>query len=74
MNATGTSKIINMFDNMATFAAPESTELHDELDRYLSSDLVHVIDAVHWWHDHHAEYPQLSRMAMDYLTIPCKLL
>lgn len=72
MNAA--SKPTNRFDNMAAFAAPESAELRDELDRYLSSDPVHVVDAVRWWHNHRAEYPQLSRMAMDYLIIPRKLL
>lgn len=55
---------------MAAFAAPESTELRDELDRYLSSDPEHVVDAVHWWHARRAEYPHLSRMAIDYLVIP----
>ena len=63
-----------MFDNMATIDAPESTDLRDELDRYLSFDPLHVVDAVCWWHDHRAEYPQLSRMATDYLIIPRNLL
>jgi hypothetical protein len=57
---------------MAALAAPESTELCDELDRYLGSDPKHVIDAVRWWHDRRAEYPCLSRMAINYLIIPCK--
>ena len=25
---------------------------------------------IKWWHKHHAVYPNLSRMALDYLTIP----
>ncbi len=66
------SKSDNIFDNMAALAAPESTELCDELDHYLSSDPEHVVDAVCWWHDHRVEYPCLSRMAIDYLVIPCK--
>jgi len=57
---------------MAALAAPTTTELRDELDRYLGSDPEHVIDAVRWWYDRCAEYPCLSRMAIDYLVIPCK--
>lgn len=62
----------NFFDDLAAFAAPEPTELRDELDRYLSSDPVKVTDAVRWWSDRRAEYPRLSRMAIDYLIIPRK--
>ncbi|KIK32879.1 hypothetical protein CY34DRAFT_27129 [Suillus luteus UH-Slu-Lm8-n1] len=29
-----------------------------------------VTDAVAWWHAHRSSYPQLSRIALDYLTIP----
>jgi len=57
---------------MAALAIPKCTELRDELDRYLSSDPEHVIDAICWWYDRHAEYPCLSRMAIDYLVIPHK--
>ena len=57
---------------MDALAAPKSTELRDELDRYLGSDPEYVVDAVRWWHDRRADYPQLSRMAMDYLIIPRK--
>ena len=57
---------------MAALATPKSTELHDELDRYLSSDPEHGVDAVCWWYGRRAEYPCLSRMAMDYLVIPRK--
>ena len=64
------SKSNNIFDNMAALAALESTDLRDELDRYLSSDPEHVVDAVRWWCDRRAEYPHLSRMAIDYLVIP----
>ena len=62
----------NLFDNMDALAAPESAELRDELDRYLGSDPEYVLDAVRWWYDRRADYPCLSRMAMDYLVIPRK--
>jgi hAT family C-terminal dimerisation region len=57
---------------MAALGAPESTELRDELDRYLGSDPEYVVDAVRWWYDRRADYPHLSRMARDYLIIPRK--
>ena len=70
--AARSSKSNNIFDNMAALATPKSTELHDELDCYLSSDPEHVVDAVSWWYGCRVEYPCLSRIAMDYLVIPCK--
>jgi len=33
---------------MAVLMAPNATELHDKLDRYLGSDPKHVSNAVHW--------------------------
>ena len=27
-------------------------------------------DVLKWWHEQHSKYPQLSRMVLDYLTIP----
>ncbi|KIM54667.1 hypothetical protein SCLCIDRAFT_136230, partial [Scleroderma citrinum Foug A] len=29
-----------------------------------------VTDLLDWWCKHHCTYPQLSHMALDYLTIP----
>ena len=47
----------------------------DELRLYLEADLVDVIGkdadhAIEWWREKRSTYPQLSRMAIDYLTIP----
>ena len=47
-------------------------ELRDELARYLSTDPEQVKDVLLWWHKHKSMYPHLSRMALDYLTIPGK--
>ncbi|KAF5335302.1 hypothetical protein D9611_011794 [Ephemerocybe angulata] len=67
----------NMFDVLPALAATDastSTELpefKDELDHYLSEDVDRsVVDAIPWWHKHRKMYPRLSRMALDYLTIP----
>ncbi|OJA12661.1 hypothetical protein AZE42_13159 [Rhizopogon vesiculosus] len=61
----------NIFDSMPALAPSKSTDLGNELDRYLSADVENITaNAIAWWHERHASYPHLSRMAMDYLTIP----
>jgi len=44
----------------------------DELGKYLALPPVNVPDTelLAWWDNHAAQYPQLSRMACDYLSIP----
>jgi hypothetical protein len=64
------SKPKNMFDNLPSLTAPTWKELWDELDRYLSTDPEIVEEVLMWWHEHRGMYPCLSRMALDYLTIP----
>lgn len=39
---------------------------------YLRTDVEDVEDVLLWWYEHRSMYPQLSHMAMDYLTIPGK--
>ena len=60
----------NMFDSLPSLSAPKRYELRDELGRYLSTDPEAVNDVLMWWHGRRAMYPYLSRMALDYLTIP----
>jgi hypothetical protein len=62
--------VANIFDDLPALSAPKVTELRDELARYLSTDPEQVKDVLLWWHEHKATYPRLSRMALDYLTIP----
>lgn len=57
---------------MPALAPPKSTDLGNELERYLNADIQDVRDAILWWHERRAVYPCLSRMALDYLTIPGK--
>ena len=64
------TKTINIFDNLPSLLAPGRSELHDELARYLSTDTEQVNDVLLWWHEKKATFPCLSRMALDYLTIP----
>ncbi|KAF5370312.1 hypothetical protein D9758_006880 [Tetrapyrgos nigripes] len=60
----------NHFDNLPALADPSTAELRDELDRYLSTDPKAVKDVIQWWHNHSDDYPCLSCMARDYLSIP----
>jgi DNA topoisomerase IA len=61
-----------MFDNLPALSAPSSSELRDELDRYLSTDPEQVTDVCRWWYERRVTYPRLHRMALNYLTIPGK--
>ncbi|KAL4264910.1 Vacuolar processing and transposase activity regulator [Pleurotus pulmonarius] len=60
----------NIFDSLPALAAPITRELCDELERYLSTDLEITTNIIQWWVEHRAMYARLSRMAIDYLTIP----
>ena len=55
---------------MAALAPPKLTDLHSKLNQYLSTNVAYVADPIAWWHEHHALYPQLSWMVLDFLTIP----
>lgn len=46
--------------------------VHDELDRYMALPEVmdKDIDVLEWWRRHEEEYPQLSRMARQFLAVP----
>lgn len=55
---------------MAVFARPKRSELRSELDAFLSTDPEYVEDVLTWWYEKRTTYPRLSRMALDYLTIP----
>lgn len=63
----------NIFDNLPSFRPPRAAELSDELARYLSADVETVDDPLEWWADRRAQYPNLSRMAIDFLTLPGEL-
>lgn len=59
-----------MFDELPALAEPKQSNLRDDLERYLSTDPEHVVDVLSWWFERRHVYPCLSRMALDYLTIP----
>lgn len=60
----------NIFDNLPSLAKAKPKQSHSELDAYLAADVVNITDALTWWTEHREIYPQLSRMATDYLSIP----
>ena len=47
-----------------------SKGIGDEVDRYLATDKEEVTNPLLWWWERHSMYPCLSRMALDYLSIP----
>jgi hAT family C-terminal dimerisation region len=63
-----------MFDDMLNTTPAPSTSSSPttiELQTYLASPVdPSVRDALMWWYNHRFEYPRLSRMARDYLSIP----
>ena len=63
----------NMFDNLATLAMPKK-ELCDELEKYLGMETEPVLNVLSWWFEHKNVYPCLSRMALNYLSIPGEFL
>lgn len=48
----------------------KTTNVSDELEKYLAAPLEQVEDPLAWWIKNRHLYPRLSRMALDYLSIP----
>ena len=59
-----------MFDTILKSSSSKTVELRSELDRYLSIDTEVVDNVLLWWWERKSVYPCLSRMALDYLSIP----
>jgi hypothetical protein len=61
----------NIFDSLPALRTTSRPIVRDEIDRYLATPVdSNVTDAMHWWHDRQTQFPRLSRMALDYLSIP----
>ena len=67
---TMSSQSQNIFEKLPTLAAPNVTDLQDDLDQYLSLNREDVKDVIKWWFERQNSYPQLSKMALDYHFIP----
>ena len=59
----------NMFDTLLK-PSTSSKSIGDEVDRYLATDTEEVANPLLLWWKCHSIYPCLSRMALDYLSIP----
>jgi hypothetical protein len=67
-NQADSSKSTNIFDNLPDLAA--ASNIRDELDIYLATNIEDMKDALMWWFERHSPFPCLSWMARDYLSIP----
>jgi hypothetical protein len=65
---------LNVYNHLPSLTTFESATPTDELTRYLHNDIenINIGDALQWWAGKERLYPRLSRMAMDYLSIPGK--
>lgn len=46
------------------------SQLDNEISRYLQAPSESPENVLLWWIEHRKVYPRLSRMALDYLTVP----
>ena len=60
----------NIFDALPTVSRSKKVGLADEIARYLSAPTEATLDPLVWWTERKDIYPRLSRMALDYLSIP----
>ncbi len=71
--STASSSSSADFDVFAHIAMPiaAASAVRNELDDYLTSPREAVNgDPLAWWWEHRRTYPKLSRMALDYLSVP----
>lgn len=58
------------FGNYSLGCDSTPTQPVNELDEYLQQPLEKVDDALKWWSAQQKKFPNLSRMALDYLSAP----
>ena len=62
----------NIFDALKSIRCLRVSENGQELEQYLAIPAEDTDDPLLWWAERRALYPRLSRMALDYLSIPGK--
>jgi hypothetical protein len=62
---------VSLFANFSVGVAAATTI--SEVDSYLSRPVENILDPLKWWTENQRNYPNLSSMALDYLSIPRKL-
>jgi len=65
-----TSATDNIFDALPSMSFASKSGLADELTRYLVAPTERTTDPLKWWVERQSLYPRLSRMALNYLSIP----
>jgi hypothetical protein len=60
----------NIFDALPSMSFASKSGLADELTRYLVAPTEWTTDPLKWWVENQSLYPCLSRMALNYLSIP----
>jgi hypothetical protein len=68
-NNSNTDNGFASFGNLSITTCPRVSEIQE----YLSLPVENVKDPLKWWIDNKYIYPNLHRMALDYLSIPGKL-
>jgi len=58
------------FDVFAHINLPAASTSRSELDDYLTTSVENVVDPLKWWWEKRRVFPKLSRMALDFLSIP----
>ena len=61
---------VSLFANFSVGSSAATTL--SEIDEYLTRPVESVGDPLKWWNDKRRVYPNLSSMALDYLSIPRK--
>lgn len=61
---------VSLFANFSV--GPSAVPTVSEVDDYLSRPVEYISDPLKWWIDNRRVYPNLSSMALDYLSIPRK--
>ena len=68
-HAPGTDHGVHLVDDLF-FDVIEEEQQGDEVERYLSSSVIMQTEPLLWWMQHKEEFPRLSMMAIDLLSIP----
>ena len=66
-----TTPLTEDFLDFGNLSVPTAARTH-EIDDYLRLAVENVTDPLQWWNNNRFLYPNLSRMARDYLCIPGK--
>jgi hAT family C-terminal dimerisation region len=60
----------NRFSHLPSISIPKKTSVSDELEKYLAAPVEKAENPFAWWVKNRRLYPRLSRMALNYLSIP----